>query len=330
MENSNNYEKNLVVKSNALINAMFDLTLQGNRFLAFAISLLDRRQTPEIGQAIELEIPVMEFANAFELDQKNAYREIQTLADQLQRKIITLQPDQTLDGSRVKIGLISKQKYHDGEGRVWFRFDEDLVPHILGLKDHFTKYRIKDVYQFSRTSSWRLYELLKQYKDIGKREIEIDDLKTKLRITGKYDRISNLKNWVLKPSIEEINSTSDIKVQYDQEKRGRRVVSFVFYITKNEETMTRREKIRDKLSTLDKGEDFCPELAKRMREEPFKVSPKQARELANIWSKHPEKAHAKLDVIAKMIAKGDVKSPGGYTFSTMKVEGTQHSLPIEK
>ncbi len=317
---SMNSEKRIVVKSNALINAMYDLSLQGTRFLAFAISLLDRDS--EIGKPVELEIPVLEFARTFELDVKSSYREIEVLADQFQRKIITLYPEQTLDGSRIKVGIITKQKYLDNEGRVFIRFDEDLVPHLLDLKEKFTEYRIKDVYQFSKVSSWRLYELLKQNKKIGKREIEIDELKMKLGITGKYNLMHQLKQRIIEPAILEINETSDIKVQYDQKKRGRKIVGFIFYIFDNDKTKTPEEKIRKKLSKLG-TEDKNPELTELFRKE-YKVSPKQAKELSNLVT-----YQQKTDKIKKILPKikerynrleNKKTSLGGYVFKAIHDE----------
>lgn len=325
----------LVVKSNALVNAMFDLSLQGNRFLAFAISLLDRHREPEIGKPVELEIPVLEFATMFEMDPKNAYREIEALADQFQRKIITLQPDQTLDGSRVKVGLISKQKYHDGEGRVWLRFDEDLVPHLLGLKAQFTQYRIKDVYQFSRASSWRVYELLKQYKEIGKREFEIEEFKRKVGISDKYKVIGNLKQRIIDPAVAEINSTSDIKVQYDQKKRGRRVTGFLFLIRDNPSTKTPQEKVRAVAEKLDTGIDKAPDMAALLRNE-YRVSAKQARQLANLAAS--QHATQRLTDMLPNIKARYEKLPsekrktslGGYVFKALHSElmPKQLDLPL--
>ncbi len=317
-----NAEKQIVVKSNALINAMCDLSLQGNRFLAFAISLLDRTKS-EIGKAVELEIPVLNFAKAFGLDVKSSYREIEALADQFQRKIITLYPEQSLSGRRVKVGIITKQEYLDNEGRVFIRFDEDIVPHLLDLKEQFTEYRIKDVYQFSKVSSWRLYELLKQYKKIGKREIELDELKMKLGVSGKYNLINNLKQWIIKPAILEINETSDIEVQYDQKKRGRKIVGFVFYIIDNDKTKTEREKIRKKLSVLDNGEDKDPEFSALLRKE-YKVSPKQAKELSNLVTYHQktDKIKSLLPKIKKRYEALENKktSLGGYVFKALHNE----------
>lgn len=303
---------------------MVDMGLQELRFLAFIASQLPHGVAPVKGKPCDMEIDVREMARTFNLEEKSAYREVKGLANRLMKKIIEFDDE---SGCEIAVGFISKRKYHHGEGRLWFRFDEDLLPHLMGLTEKFTRYRIKDVYQFKRPTTWRVYELLKQYKDIGKRDIEVEEIKFKLGLADKYDRITNLRQWIIDPAIEEINSTSDIKVQYNKNKKGRKIVSFTFYITNNNDTLTRREQIRKKISTIDKGQSFCPELAKRMREDPFKVSPKQARELANLWSKNPDEAHQKLDALAERIAKGDIKSPGGYTFKSMKEAGVQHSLP---
>lgn len=324
---NNNPENAIIVKSNALINAMLELSLQGIRFFAFAISLLDRTQpVPPPGQHVDLEIPVREFAAAFGLDPKNAYREVELMADQFQRKIIELKPDQTLDGSRVKVGLITKQKYLDGAGRVWLRFDEDLVPHLLDLgKGHFTQYRIKDVYQFSRASTWRMYELLRQNKRIGKREIKLEDLRWKLDLVGKYPRAIDLRKCVIDPAVKEINAMSDLHVEYEQKKRGRTVSGFVFTIRDNQGTKTPREQVRAVAEKLDSGKEYAPELARLLREE-YHVAPTQARQIANLA--HGE---GREDGISAMLPKLKARfekipqekrktSLGGYVFKVLRTE----------
>jgi len=107
------------------------------------------------------------------------------------------------------------------------------LPHILALRDKFTKYKIKDVYQFTSAYTWRLYELLIQNKDMKKRDFDLEEFKWKIGVAEKYCAIGDLKKRVIDPSIDEINEYSDIKIQYDQVKRGRRVTGFVFYITEN-------------------------------------------------------------------------------------------------
>lgn len=324
MNTENPARNELVVKSNALVNAMMDLGLQANRFLAFAISCLDRRQEPQPGMPLEIEIDVPGFAEAFQIDLKNAYREVENLADQLQRKIIQFE---SKPGERIKVGIINRQKYIDGEGRVWLRFDEDLVPHVIGLKEKFTKYRIKDVYQFNSANTWRVYELLKQKKDLGKREFELEEFKIKVGVLGRYKCIGDLKKRIIDPAIEEINATSDIKVQYDQNKRGRRITSFIFYIAENRDTKTHREKIREGVErAFPPQPPKNPDFAARLREK-FKVSQKQADQLARLWEGREDQAEKFLARIKRDHEAGRVKSLGGLTFKILRDEGQKTFLP---
>jgi plasmid replication initiation protein len=313
----------LVIKSNALVNAMFEMGLQANRFLAFAISCLDRSVEPMKGQPLEIEIDVPGFAESFEISSKNAYREVENLADQLQRKIIQIEG---MPGERIKIGIINKQKYHDGEGRVWLRFDEDLVPHLLGLREKFTKYMIKDVYQFQRAGTWRVYELLKQYKDIGKREFEIEEFKMKVGSGGLYQNLGDFKKRIITPAIKEINEVSDILVALDQTKRGRRVVKLVFHIKDNLDTKSRIEKIRHAVdNNPNLGPVKNPEFAKRLRED-FRVSPKRADQLAKLWQGEEAKAEKILARIAAKHKRGGIQSLGGAVFKALRDEGVQFGL----
>lgn len=322
------HHNDIVVKSNALIEAMTDMGLQDMRFLAFAASQLPHFEEPEPGKPYDMEIDVMAFADAFEIDEKNAYREVEKVADRLQKRIVELKPDQTLDGSRVKVGLITKQKYQDGEGRVWFRIDEDLVPHIMGLTESFTKYRLKDVYQFSRPSTWRLYELLRKEKKIGKVDFDLDDLRWKLGVEDKYPRLDNFKGRILDPAKTEINATSDIKIDYTQRKRGRRIVGLTFHIIENQDTKTPREKIREKIDKATKDTILWPEMELILRDE-YGVNDNEARKIANVYSRRREELEKKLPTLRKRWEKkpqinpdtGKEKSSlGAYVWGAMKSE----------
>jgi plasmid replication initiation protein len=321
----------LVVKSNALINAMVDLSLQANRFLAFAISLLDRGASVTPGEPIELEIPVAEFATTFNIPKTYVYKEIESLADQLQRKIITLQPDQTTTGRRVKLGLITTQEYMDSQGRVWLTFHKDIVPHVLGLREQFTRYRIKDVYQFTSVHTWRIYEALKQYERIGKREVDLDELKRLTNTVGKYPRPTDFKRFVIDTAVDEINSKSDIMTEYEQKKRGRRITGFLFIIRDNQQTKTPREKVRELANRLDT--DSAPGELERTLVDEYRVSQKQARQLSKLATGNEKKVLAKLPRIRARYDKLKEKktSLGGYVFRAIKDElstNKQGGLPI--
>lgn len=317
-------QKGLVVKDNALVNAMCDLSLQATRFLAFAISKIDHLNVnPE--KSLQMEIHVSEFAEIFNLDIKSAYREVEILATQLQKKIIQFRKGER----RIKVGIISRQEYIDLEGRVFIKFDETIVPYLIGLSEQFTKYMLKDVYQFKSVSTWRLYELLKQFHKIGQREIDIDELKWKLNIEDKYDRIGNLKIRIIEPSVKEINELSDILVTFSQKKRGRRVVSFIFDIV-TKQAKTREDIINNAVTkTVEKATSKNPDLARFLREK-CGIGATQAKELANyavstnqiaLLEALAEKLPARYDKL-----KEKKTTPGGYAYKAIKAELMQQNL----
>src|SRR5699024_6386446 len=77
----------------------------------------------------------------------------------------------------------------------------------------------------------RLYELLKKWERIGKWETTVDYLKELMGITQKsYNVYGNLKNRIIGPATEELNSKTDLKVTFKEIKKGRRVVKLAFNI----------------------------------------------------------------------------------------------------
>jgi plasmid replication initiation protein len=321
--NTETLRNQVVVKSNAMINALGALSLQQTRFVAWVASSLPR-ENPALDRPYDMEIDVSAFAAAFEIDARLAYAEVRKISRVLQQKIIPV----PVGPDVVEVGILTKARYRVGEGRVWLRIDEDLLPHILGLKEQFTRYRIKDVYQFASAHTWRVYELLRQFKDIGKREIDLDEFKQKVGVSDRYRVLADLRKRVLDPAILEINATSDIQVQYDQKKKGRRVVSFLFIIRENQATKTPRELVRSVAEKIGPSRAFSPDLVATLRE--YRVSPKQALQLANLAIGKESRVLTLLPKLKTRWENIETKktSLGGYVFKALVSELGQSVLPL--
>ena len=64
-------------------------------------------------------------------------------------------------------------------------------------------------------------------------KVSLEEFKKKLKLTQKsYNRYNNLKNNVLEPAIKEISEKSDIKLQIEEIKIGRKV-EYLKFIVKN-------------------------------------------------------------------------------------------------
>jgi plasmid replication initiation protein len=95
---------------------------------------------------------------------------------------------------------------------------------------------MQDVLRLKRDYSIDLYHIFKKRQGESFREerntfvITLDELKVELGLSKAYDRISNLKSRVIKPSIAEINKKTDVIVSYSDTKKGRTIIGFKFTV----------------------------------------------------------------------------------------------------
>ncbi|KAA0940621.1 replication initiation protein [Sporosarcina sp. ANT_H38] len=118
-------------------------------------------------------------------------------------------------------------KYDKGEFR--FKWTDDMIPHILELKDHYVTTDLTITSQFKSSFSWTLYEYLKArygayYLPVSKeallRLFGVENRKTYQSNTGRF------KETVLDVAIEELNKYTELEVWYKEKKKGRAIVGF--------------------------------------------------------------------------------------------------------
>ena len=95
--------------------------------------------------------------------------------------------------------IFSKCKYSN-EGYLETRFDPDLKPYFLELKNNFTQFKIETLMKIPSTYSYRLYEILKSHFEKYKANdkivylnVEIKELQEKLNINNKH--APSYKEW---------------------------------------------------------------------------------------------------------------------------------------
>lgn len=313
----------LVVKSNALVPAMAKLGLMELRLLAFCIAHIQPADTsfePVTAAAKEI-------ADLYEIDADRTYGLIKDVMISLNSK----PAEYFVDKKRNISVWFTTIQYLEGEGEFTFHINQHLSPYLLGLKENFTAYRIKDVYQFKSASTWHVYEILRQHKSQAKIEFYLEKFKALVGISGKYHRFNSLKYDFLDPAILDINEMSDIQVQYEVMKQGVKVIGLRFFISQNQGTMTKTEKVRNVLSK-GKTPNNNPEFARLLREE-YRMAPAQAKQLANLVDHNGQEpaARALLPKLRKRYeALSNKKTPlGGYVFRALREELTQGKLTAE-
>lgn len=220
--------QNLVVKSNQLVEASYQLSLNEQRVILSAITQVDRKF--ELKSDDVFTIHARDFASQFDLRLDGAYSELIKVADRLfDRYVIINQPDPNNSKiQKTKTRWISSITYVPDDGALRIKFAQDIIPFLTLLESQFTKYRLDAISGLTSTYAIRLYELLVQWGSVGKREVELQWLKDQFEIGDKYNTIFNLKSRVIDVAVDQINKHSDLTVTYDQRKAGRVVTHLIF------------------------------------------------------------------------------------------------------
>ena len=215
-------KNNLVVKHNDLIEARYNLTLNEQRVILYSVSMINREET----NFETVKIKVNELTNLLDTTEKR-YTEFRNIAENLISKTLHIQKGD----SELVTSWLSSMEYLKNEGTIELEFSKKLIPYLLQLKKKFTRYELENILYFKNKHSIRVYELLKQYEKIKKREIKLDELRKCLGILDdEYLRFGNFENRVLKITKEEINKYTDLIIDYEKIKTGRRITSILFKI----------------------------------------------------------------------------------------------------
>lgn len=233
----------LVVKSNKLVQALQTLTLNEARLLQLAI--VDARET---GQGLStdepLELNAVRYAKAFNVSADAAYLALSEAEDSLFKRQFTITND---DGTLTKSRWIQDANYRKGEGRILVTLTRVVIDHVTkidGFEQYFTSYHLKKTADFKSVYAVRLYELLMQWKSVGRTPAyELERLRGQLGIgVNEYTRMEAFKRRVLDIAVDQINEHSDLIIEYEQHKKGRSISGFSFnFKYKNLITQSRNE-----------------------------------------------------------------------------------------
>jgi len=219
----------LIVKSNALIEASYQLNLNEQRLILACISKIRRDEA--VTDQIMYSISAAEFSKICETDIKTAYRDLEAAALSLKRRELQIIEKPNGEGrheEKLIVNWVQSVKYVEGKGIVRLRFNHDMLPYLSELNKSFTSYKLKNVVRMSSSYGVRFYELIIQWKNLKEREVSIDWLREILQLNGKYVAIKDFKKYVLEPGMKDINKNSDLWAKWEQKKEGRKVTHLKF------------------------------------------------------------------------------------------------------
>lgn len=221
--------KLMVVKSNYLVEASYRLTITEQKIIYMIISQINKADT----NFKDYTFSVAEFINIIGLKGKSAYNELKSIIRLLRSRTFTVKYSMNGKNKELITGWIVNAEYE--EGLLKFNIDPKLQPFLVQLKREFTAMSLNNLMQLKSTYSPRVYELLKQYLNIGERTFDFEELKNILAIAeGEYKLYSHFKSRVILKAQSELREKTDIIFDFEEIKEKRKVIAIKFYIKPNQ------------------------------------------------------------------------------------------------
>ena len=217
-------DRKVLKLDNKFIEAKLDLkTAEELKIFGIVVAQIDTED--EDFKAYEIKIKELEALTG----KKKNEKQLKQLADKMLRKTFYIYDEYGWTGWT----LFNKIRYIRNEAKIIISFHPDLKPYLLKLKNNFTKINLLNYINLQSGYAMKLYLLLKQYQTIGKRKFDIDKLKEILQTPKSYKDFRSFKIKVLNIAKKEINTKTDLEIEWEITKKARKKVTEIEFTIKS-------------------------------------------------------------------------------------------------
>jgi len=220
-------EESLIVQSNSMAMARYSMTALEQKVFLIILSTINKNDVDFNLTTLR----VKDMADIMKVHPNILYRDLKKICKNLLGNVIEIP---TYENDWELVTLFKYAKYKGKDGTVTFKINEEAKPYLLELRELFFKMEIGEVLLLDGKYSLRLYQIAKSNLFSGVCTITIDELKNVLKLTQKsYNKFSNIKNKVITPSLDEINSKTEINISCEYIKTGKEIKSIKLIIKNN-------------------------------------------------------------------------------------------------
>ncbi len=221
----------LIKKSNELVEARYRFTLWEIRLFEKMVKEIRNSDT----DFKQVDIFIRDFIG--EYDKKpngKLYQEIRKAEELLLNRVVHIPYVDEAGENRLKsyplMAMVDRPQdlsdYGKEDGFISLKFNGELSPYLLQLKQRYTQYDPEITMQIDSAYVIRTYELLKLYEYVGSKTVKFDEFREMIgakEYDGRLKKVlkDTLKTWehikqrVLEPAYKEINEKADISFEYE-------------------------------------------------------------------------------------------------------------------
>jgi plasmid replication initiation protein len=223
--------------SHALTTAAQGLTLAEKRVMMYAVAKLDAFKGDGGTPTGTVKLVAHDYAEQFGVDPDTAYTQLRQAGKGIFNRYIRFFEEGRKGPEEVMVRWVSSARYSPGTGTVTLRFTPEIAPHLLQLKNQFTKYKLAQASALRSIYSWRLLELLSQYASTGWRQIELDEfhhaMDTSVTARGNF---KDCRQRVIEPAVKELRDKDGWQIDWTPIKTGRKVTALRFEFKRTPQT----------------------------------------------------------------------------------------------
>lgn len=223
--------------SNALTRSAHSLSLAEKRIVASCIAKTD--QIPSMAHIRQrgawlVRLSAADYAETFGIDIDTAYTQLQDASKNLFKRYIRT-TRKTRKGIEIyECRWVGGVRYHKGEGWVELDWWHEVVPHLFGLRAEFTSYKLKQASALRSAYSWRLFEVLQSWKNVGRYQPTIEDFCLAMDVPTAYAKdFTDIRRRVIEPAVRELVQKNNMLITWATQNAGRKVIGLDFKFQPN-------------------------------------------------------------------------------------------------
>lgn len=235
------FQYDVVKKSNAIVRARWEPeSIWEPRIVALVASKV--RADDEDFQTYR--IPVIELTGLSDENLRgNQYQEISRSIEHLGKATIRIEGKKPRNFRQYNI--FSMCGYEDGY--LIARFDPDLKPHFLNLREQFTEYSLMQFLMLPSTYSQRIFEFLKSWSSIPDIVVSVAELHELLNTPQSLRKdFRNFRIRVLEKAHKDITAHTSLAFEWEPVKVGRSVEKIRFIFKGGKKALSQKEQAKAK------------------------------------------------------------------------------------
>ncbi|MCD5581908.1 RepB family plasmid replication initiator protein [Lactobacillus delbrueckii] len=264
----NELSKRKVVEHNSLITSIAKMDKTPLKMFELAVSCINTEEPPKDNAVYLSKEELFTFFKVDDNDKHSRFK--QAVAKMQEQAFFEIKEEKNKGFKFRRILPIPTVEWTDYDDKVMIRFNQDIMPYLIELKQNFTKYALSEIMELNSKYSIILYKWLsmnynqyEHYSNKGGRRAEqveayrnpsisIKELRIITDTVNSYKQFTRFNNDVLKTPLDEINAHTSFNVSYEKIKKGRSIDSIVFHIEKRRTADDNSYKLDDKAYIEDK------------------------------------------------------------------------------